>query len=103
MVFLASNCICKYIKRNKFLLIIVETFWEISQLKEEVRDLKTLVTALISKLKDGSNNVSNDVTLDSYLHKSSVELANNAIDNLEEVEDDGGGDEHEKSKNITKK
>ncbi len=83
--------------------MLVETFWEISQLKEEVRDLKTLVQALISKLKDGSNNVSNDVTLDSYLHKLNVEQANNAIDNPKEVNDDDGGQEKEMGTNETKK
>ena len=72
-----------------------ETFWEISQLKEEVRDLKALVKSLISKLKDNNNNknivgdISNDVTLDSYLHEVNVEQANKAIDNPEELNDVG--------------
>ena len=70
---------------------LIETFWEISQLKEEVRDLKTLVKALISKLKNGGDDVSDvhkDITLDSYLHKLNIEHANQAIDNLGEVQDD---------------
>ena len=52
-------------------------FLEISGLKEEVQDLKTLVKSLMSKMKGGNDKT--NVTLDSYLHETGVEQANNAI------------------------
>ena len=58
-------------------------FLEISGLKEEVQDLKTLVKSLMSKMKGGNDKT--NVTLDSYLHETGVEQANNAIEGIDEA------------------
>ena len=60
-----------------------EMFLEISGLKEEVQDLKTLVKSLMSKMKGGNDKT--NVTLDSYLHETGVEQANNAIEGIDEA------------------
>ena len=71
-------------------------FWEISQLKEEVQDLKSLVKSLMSKMKGGDGKT--DVTLDSYLHEAGLEEANNAIEGLDEEPDTADGDDGKESK-----